>query len=183
MARWASSPNRNIGRLNRLILVIRERSDGYVLYAFYLIPDVAKVNRSSEFVLIQSPSLVIGQQVSQNQSRYGLTGLTGAVVTNAQGSGSRRAQWEGWLMTAGLVYASPFVALSLQLCVWRARSPLATPSNTQFMKEGNRFSMFWFGFVWFFLRARPVSSSSGCSVWMLMRWPSRRYNTPGHLIK
>lgn len=53
-------------------------------------------------------------------------------------------------MTAGLVYSSPFVALSLQLCVWRARSPLATPSNTQFMKEGNRFSMFWFCFVCFF---------------------------------
>lgn len=50
-----------------MMLVIRERSDGYVLYTFYLIPDVAKVNRSSEFVLIQSPSLVIGQQVSQNQ--------------------------------------------------------------------------------------------------------------------
>lgn len=45
-------PNKNIGRLNLMILSIRERSDSYVLYVFYLIPDVAKVNRSSEFVLI-----------------------------------------------------------------------------------------------------------------------------------
>lgn len=71
------------------------------------------------------------------------------------GSGSRRAWSKVWLMTASVVYLSPFVALSRQLIAREQRSLLLLLSTCS-ARQSNRFHAFW---TWEKCAALPVVSS------------------------